>query len=126
VGAIAGLGSVAAAVGPFLLLGIVDTESFGGQALLILSVFAAQVVAGVLAARVAGRRRALNGGLAGLAVFAVVSGISIGAGGDPGVGALAFGTVVAGILGIAGGVLAEAAPRRPGGGTDGRPLPFSE
>jgi hypothetical protein len=113
VGGIAGLAGTVIVAAPLLLLDVADTDSFGGQAALLLIGFAAQVGAGVVAARIAGRRGGTHGGLAGLGLFAVVSSISIAAGTDPGIATLAFGAVVAAVLGTAGGVLVEARRQPP-------------
>ena len=97
---------------PLLITGVADTETFGGQAVLVLIGFASQVAAGAVAGRIAGRHGAVHGGLAGLALFAIISVISIASGGDPAVSTLAFGALVAAILGTAGGVLMEAYRRQ--------------
>ena len=108
IGILAGLGGAVIAAAPLLLTGIADTRTFSGQAVLVLIGFASQVAAGAMAGRIAGGNGALHGGLAGLALFAVISIVSIATGGDPSISTLAFGAAVAAILGTAGGVLVEA------------------
>ncbi len=114
VAVVAGLGGGVVVAAPLLMSGVADASTFRGQAILVLIGFSAQVGAGVVAARVALEHAAAHGGLAGLGLFAVVSIISIALGRDPGVGTLAFGVVVAAVLGTAGGVLVEALRRRTG------------
>ena len=108
IGVVAGLGGAVIIAAPLLITGVADTTEFGGQAALVLIGFAAQVAAGAVAGRIAGRNGALHGGLAGLGLFAIISIVSIATGGDPAISTLAFGAVVAAILGTAGGVLVEA------------------
>jgi hypothetical protein len=96
---------------PLLLTGLANTETFGGQAVLILLGFGAQFLAGWVAARFAGRIHPLHGALAALGAFTAVSAISLAAGADPGVASLGFGAVVAAVLGTAGGVLVQARER---------------
>ena len=110
-GAIAGLGVAMAAGLPLLAAGVADTETFAGQAVLILLGFGAQFLAGWVSARFAGRVHPLHGALAALAAFTVVSALSLATGADPGVGSLAFGAAVALVLGSAGGVLVQARER---------------
>jgi hypothetical protein len=110
-GAVAGLGSAMVAGLPLLLTGLADTETFGGQAVLILLGFVAQFLAGWVAATFAGRVHPLHGALAALAAFAAVSALSLAAGADPGVASLGFGAAVAAVLGSAGGVLVQARDR---------------
>ena len=112
VGMIAGLAGAVVVAAPLLLTGVADTETFGGQAVLVLIGFASQVAAGAVAGRVAGSNGGLHGGLAGLGLFALISAISIATGGDPAISTLAFGAVVSAILGTAGGVLVEAYHRQ--------------
>lgn len=94
-------------VGILLLLGIADTQTAGGQMVLVALGFAAQFLAGYVGARLSGAGRMLNGGLAAITLYAVVGAISIAAGEDPGPATLAFGAAVALLLGTAAGVLAE-------------------
>jgi hypothetical protein len=108
-GGVAGLSAGLVVAVPLLITGVADTGTFAGQAVLILLGFGAQLLAGFVAAAIAGRNHPVNGGLAALALFAVVSAISIATGSDPGGGTLAFSGVVALVLGTAGGVLAHAA-----------------
>lgn len=110
-GTVAGVGGVAIPVGILLLLGVADTTTFGGQIVLILLGFVGQFLAGHVAARIAPRSRALNGGLAAIALYFVVAVISIAAGEDPGIVALTFGAMVALVMGTAAGVLVEARSR---------------
>lgn len=110
-GTVAGVGGVAIPVGILLLLGVADTTTFGGQIVLILLGFVGQFLAGHVAARIAPRSRALNGGLAAIALYFVVAVISIAAGEDPGIVALAFGAMVALVMGTAAAVLVEARSR---------------
>jgi hypothetical protein len=111
VGGIAGLIGGIVVVGPPFLSGLVDTRTFGGQAFVTLVGFAAQVLAGAVAARVAGGRAALHGGLAGLVLVGVLSSFSYVAGRETSMGALAFVLAVGTILGAAGGVLVDSARR---------------
>lgn len=69
--------------------------------------FVAQLLAGLVAGRFAGYAESSHGGLAGLALYAVVAGLSIAAGQDPAIGTLIFSAVVALVLGTAGGVLGK-------------------
>ena len=109
-GGVAGLATGAILAIPLLAVGIAGTGTFGGQAALLLIGFIAQVVAGFVAGRFAGfdHGPGTHGGVAAIALYAVIASISIAGGGDPGVGTLTFGAVVALILGTAGGVLAAA------------------
>jgi len=109
VGGIGGLCGTVVVVVPLLLSGLVDSNTFAGQAVVVLVGFAAQVLAGALASRVAGERGALHGAAAGLMLFGVLSSLSYVAGRDLSVGTVAFGIVVATILGTAGGVLVDVA-----------------
>jgi hypothetical protein len=108
---VAGVGGLSLSAGVLLLLGFADTETVGGQTILILLAFGAQFLAGHVAARMATRARTLNGGLAGLALYLVIGFTSIATGEDPGVAALAFGAMIALVMGTAAGVLAENARR---------------
>jgi hypothetical protein len=108
---VAGIGGLALFAGVLLVLGVADTDTVGGQTVLILLAFTAQFFAGHVAARVATRARPLNGGLAGLTLYFVIGFTSIAAGEEPGVAALAFGAMVALVMGTAAGVLAENARR---------------
>jgi hypothetical protein len=110
-GAIAGLGVAMAAGIPLLAAGVADTETFTGQAVLILLGFGAQFLAGWVSARFAGRGYPLHGAMAALGAFAVVSTVSLTTGAGLGIGSLAFGAVVAVVLGSAGGVLVQARER---------------
>jgi hypothetical protein len=110
-GSVSGLGAAMIVGVPLLAAGIADTESFSGEAVLILLGFAAQFVAGWVAARFAGRIHPVHGALAALGAFAAVSAASLAAGADPGPGSLVFGVSVAALLGTAGGVLVEARER---------------
>ncbi|MEX0826679.1 MAG: hypothetical protein WD184_08040 [Acidimicrobiia bacterium] len=103
----AGVGGLALSAGVLLVLGTADTDTVGGQTILILLAFGAQFLAGHVAGRVATRARPLNGGLAGLILYFVVGVTSIAAGEDPGVAALAFGALVALLMGTAAAVLVE-------------------
>ncbi|MEX1207347.1 MAG: hypothetical protein WEE36_01890 [Acidimicrobiia bacterium] len=107
----AGVGGLALFAGVLLFLGVADTDTVGGQTTLILVAFGAQFFAGHVAARVATRARPLNGGLAGLTLYLVIGFTSIATGEEPGVAALAFGAMVALVMGTAAGVLAESARR---------------
>ena len=111
IGAIAGLGAAAVPAGLLLALGVADTGTLGGQAVLVTLGFVAQFVAGYLAARLATTARPVNGGLAAIALYAVVAMISMTAGGDPEPATLAFGSAVALLLGTLAGVLAESRHR---------------
>lgn len=110
-GGIAGLAGGIAVVAPLLLAGVIDSNAFGGQASLIFAVFGAQVVAGALAARVANQHSALHGALAGSALSGVLAALSDVTGREASLGSLAFGMTVGTILGMAGGVLVDAAHR---------------
>lgn len=103
----AGVGGLALSAGILLILGLADTDTVRGQAILILLAFGAQFLAGHVGARVATSARPINGGLAGLALYFVIGFTSIAAGEDPGVAALAFGAMVALVMGTAAGVLVE-------------------
>jgi hypothetical protein len=105
-GGLSGLGSGAIAAVPLIALGVADTDSFGGQAILILVGFGAQLLAGYVAGRLANSGEAANGGIAALGLYLVAAAISIAAGSEPPVTTLAFSGVVALVLGSAGGVLA--------------------
>lgn len=98
---------MAVPVGVLLLLGIADTRTAGGQVVLVALGFAAQFLAGHLAARLAGTGRLLNGGLSAITLYAVAGAMSIAAGEVPGPATLAFGAAVALLLGTAAGVLVE-------------------
>jgi hypothetical protein len=111
VGGMTGLGGGVILALPLFAVGIADANTFGGQAALILVGFVGQVGAGFVATRFAGRDPGLHGGLAGLILFLAVAALSIAAGSDPPIPTLAFGGVVALLLGSAGGVLAEARRR---------------
>lgn len=103
----AGVGGLAVPTGVLLLTGLADTDTIGGQTVLILLGFGAQFLAGYVAARIAAMARPLNGALAAVALYLVMGFTSIAAGEDPGVIALAFGAMVALVLGTAAGVLVE-------------------
>lgn len=111
VGTVAGIGSTAVPAGVLLLVGIADTSTFWGQSSLILLGFVAQFLAGHVAARVAGRSRPLNGGLAALVLYFVIATASIAAGEDPAIATLVFGAVIALTMGTAAGVLVEGGHR---------------
>lgn len=106
-----GLGAGVILALPLFALGVAATDTFGGQAVLILVGFTAQLGSGYVAGRFAGRAAGLHGGLAGLSLFLVVAALSIAAGGDPTFVTLGIGGAVALLLGSAGGVLAEARHR---------------
>jgi hypothetical protein len=108
---VAGIGGLALAAGILLLLGVADTKTAGGQAVLILLGFGAQFLAGYVAARVGTRARPLNGGLAALALYFVIAATSIAAGEDPAIAALVFGALIAVTMGTAAGVLVEGGHR---------------
>ena len=108
VGGLSGLAGGAVASVPLVVLGVADTDSAGGQAVLILVGLAAQLLAGFVAGRLAGRAEPINGGMAALSLFLVVALISLAAGADPPLATLAFSGAVALVLGSAGGVLAAA------------------
>jgi len=111
IGTIAGVGGVAIPAGIVLLMGIADTDTYRGQIILIALGFAAQFLAGHVAARIAPASRALNGGIAAIALYFVVAAISISAGEDPGPGALAVGAVIALLMGTTAGLLVESRHR---------------
>ena len=102
----AGLGCGVLAAIPVFLFGGADVGDFAGQVSLILIGFAGQLLAGYVAARLAGFGDAAHGSFAGLGLFAVIAIMSIAAGQQPGVFTLAFSGAVALVLGSAGGVLA--------------------
>ncbi len=111
VGGMSGLGAGVVLALPLFAVGIADPDTFGGQAALILVGFIAQLGAGYVAGRFAGRTTGLHGGLAGLSLFLVVAALAIASGADPAVATLAVGGAVALLLGSTGGVLAEARRR---------------
>ena len=110
VGGLAGLVAGAVLAGILVALGLAGTDTFGGQSVLMTVAFFAQVLAGFVAARFGGRHRspALHGALAAPGLFGVIAAVSIAAGSEPSVATLAFGAIVAVVLGMAGGVLAAA------------------
>lgn len=116
VGGLLGLGAGAVVALPVLALA--DPDTLGGQAVLILVGFGAQLAAGYVAGRFADRGPGVHGGLAGLGLFVVVAALSIAAGSDPAPFTLAAGGAVALLLGSTGGILAEA--RRRGTESEGR------
>lgn len=110
IGALAGLAAGVVGAVPLLAFGIADTDTFGGQAVLILIGFTAQFIAGYTAARIAGYQHPLHGSLGSLTLFALVSGFSIVTGNEPPIATLIFGAVVAMVLGTAAGVLSSMKP----------------
>jgi hypothetical protein len=114
VGGVAGLATGVVLALPLLAIGLAATDTFTGQAVLLLVGFASQLAAGYVAARFSGADHApaLHGGMAALILYAEIGGISIAAGSDPSTGTLAFGAFVALVLGTSGGVLAAALSQR--------------
>lgn len=110
-GALIGVGAGAIASLPLLALGVADTTTIGGQTVLITLGFAAQFVAGLVAAHLAGSARALTGGLAGLVAHLIVAIVALASPAPPSLVALASGAVVALVLGTSAGVLVEARGR---------------
>ena len=108
VGTITGLGAGVLLAIPLLAIGVGDTSTFGGQAVLIFVGLIAQFLAGYVAGRFAGRDQAVHGGFAALLLFLSISIISIAAGSEPAVATLAIGGITALVMGSAGGVLASA------------------
>lgn len=106
VGALSGMGAGAIGAVPLVALGLAETGTSSGQAVLILVGFAAQFVAGYVAGRLSGRAAPANGGVAALGQYLVMAIVAITAGADPSVATLAFSAVVALVLGSAGAVLA--------------------
>lgn len=103
VGTMVGLGGMLVV---FALAGALG--DFGSGVLLpFLLQYAAQLGAGYVAGRLGREEPVLNGGAAGLLLFAVGSTISLAvAAARPSLAAVAFGAVVAAVLGSAGGALA--------------------
>ena len=117
-GAFAGLAS-GVIIGVVLLVArLADTDGFAGQAILLVVAFAAQMVAGFVAALLSPGAEALHGGLAALVLSMVVSVIAVATGNDPGIATLVISAVVAVILGTAGGVLEAAWQERREGAQD--------
>lgn len=105
----AGLGT---ALGLFIVIGVSGLVTDDGLAIVgLFGQYLAMFAAGFVAGRLAGPAAMLNGGLAGLLVFAVSVAISIAGGSSPGLGSLLFLGVVAVVLGTAGGVLAAGRSR---------------
>jgi hypothetical protein len=106
IGALAGLGIGVVGAIPVLAVGA-DPGSIRGQSILIMLGLVAQFLAGLVAARIAGREPELHGGLGGLASFAIIGVISLTAA-EPGVAALAVGGLTALVMGTLGGFLVRA------------------
>lgn len=79
-----------------------------GDAAFVLVQFLGEVAAGYVGGRFGAPQEAGHGSLAALTLFAVVAGISLAGGADPGLLALVGGAAVALALGASGGVLAAA------------------
>jgi hypothetical protein len=75
---------------------------------LVFGGFVGQFLAGFAASRIAGTSPALHGVAGSVAALAVLAVITLAAGSRPGMPGLAFGFVVAAVIGAAGGVLAAA------------------
>lgn len=94
----------------FLGLGITGVVKSADDAVPLLFLeFLGIVAAGYVAARLAARDHVLHGGLAGLALFVIATGIALAA--DPAsinILVIAFTGLVASVLGSAGGALARA------------------
>jgi hypothetical protein len=106
-GALIGIGGGVVASIPLLALGVADTTTVGGQIVLITIGFGAQFLAGAAAAILSGGSGALDGGFAALVSFAAVAAISLASADEPSFLAIVSGSVIALVLGTAGGVLAE-------------------
>ncbi len=78
------------------------------EIVLVFAGFVGQFLAGYTASRVAGRDPVLHGVAGAVTALAVLAAITLAAGTRPGIPGLAFGFVVAGVIGSAGGVLAAA------------------
>ena len=107
-GALLGIGGGVALSAPLLALGVADTQTVGGQMILITIGFGAQFGAGAAAAVLAGDSHPLTGGLAALVSFSAVAAISLASSEEPSALALASGAVIALVLGTAAGVLVAA------------------
>ena len=108
VGTMSGLGAGGLLAIPLLAIGVGDTSTFSGQAVLIFVGLIAQFLAGYVAGRFSGRDQAIHGGFAALLLFLSISIIAIAAGSEPAVATLAVGGITALAIGSAGGVLGSA------------------
>lgn len=107
-GALLGLGGGVVGALPLLAVGVADTTSVGGQMVLISVGFAAQFLAGWVAAQIATSSGGINGGLAALLAYAIVAIIALASPDQPRLFTLGSGAIIALVLGTAAGVLAEA------------------
>ncbi|MFQ5554983.1 MAG: hypothetical protein ACE5GC_06395 [Acidimicrobiia bacterium] len=89
------------------MLGITGVVSGAGSGLLLVTAYSSQVLAGFVAARMAGENAALNGGLAGIGLFFATAVFALAAGTDPTVATIVFSLLLASVLGLAGGLLEE-------------------
>lgn len=105
-GAMTGLG---AALMAFLILGITGILDSSNAAIPVVFLqFLAQLLAGYVAARFAGRDTIIHGSFAALLLYLVGSTITLAAApGDVGLVALALFAVVAAVVGAAGGLLGD-------------------
>ena len=106
-GALLGLGVGIIGAIPLLALGVADTATAGGQMVLIAVGLGAQFLAGWGAAHIAGFGHGLHGGLAALAMHAVVSFIALASTPDLSLLAVGSGSVIALAIGTAAGPSVE-------------------
>jgi len=95
-----------ASLGVFLVLGIAGVID-GESVLLIVLVYAGQLLAGYVGGRFAGSNGPLHGGLAALGLSFLTAALAVAAGTEPAVPTLALLLAVAAIIGTGGGALAD-------------------